>query len=85
MAKAIARARGDMALYLDLEDVTDRNRLSDPGAYFTAHADKLIVLDEIHRAPELFTVLRGQIDARRQAGREHGHFLILGSAAIVLI
>lgn len=85
LAKAIARARGDKALYLDLEEFTDRNRLSDPSAYFASHADKLIVLDEIHRAPELFTVLRGQIDARRQAGLEHGHFLILGSAAIDLM
>lgn len=85
LARAIAEKRGGGAIYLDLESAADRNRLNDPEAYFTAHADKLVVLDEIHRAPEIFAVLRGQIDARRRAGREGGHFLILGSAALDLM
>jgi predicted AAA+ superfamily ATPase len=85
LARAIADKRGSGAIYLDLESAADRNRLNDPEAYFTAHADKLVVLDEIHRAPEIFAILRGQIDARRRAGREGGHFLILGSAALDLM
>ncbi len=85
LARALAAKLGDGALYLDLESAADRNRLNDPEAYFAAHADKLVVLDEIHRAPEIFEVLRGQIDARRRAGREGGHFLILGSAGLDLM
>lgn len=85
LARAVADARGDGALYLDLEQPQDRARLSDPAAYLALHADKLVILDEIHRAPEIFNVLRGQIDARRRAGRPFGHFLILGSAALPLL
>ncbi len=85
LAREIAEKRGKEAIYLDLESAVDRNRLSDPEAYFAAHAGKLVVLDEIHRAPEIFAILRGQIDARRRLGREGGHFLILGSAALDLM
>jgi uncharacterized protein len=85
LARMIADARGRSALYLDLEQASDRARLSDPAAYLALHADKLVVLDEIHRTPEIFDVLRGAIDARRRAGRPFGHFLILGSAALPLL
>jgi hypothetical protein len=43
------------------------------------------VIDEIHRAPKLFEVLRGIIDERRAAGERSGHYLLLGSAAIELM
>ncbi|MGL5736179.1 MAG: ATP-binding protein [Beijerinckiaceae bacterium] len=85
LARAVADARGPEALYLDLEQQQDRTRLSDPAAYLSLHAGKLVILDEIHRAPEIFDVLRGQIDARRRLGRPFGHFLILGSAALSLL
>jgi hypothetical protein len=48
--------------------------------YFDAHADRLVVLDEVQRAPELFAPLRGVIDRRRRAGQRTGQFLLLGSA-----
>ena len=85
LARAITDARGDAALYLDLEQPQDRAKLADPAAYLALNADRLVILDEIHRAPEIFDVLRGQIDARRRAGRPAGHFLILGSAALPLL
>jgi predicted AAA+ superfamily ATPase len=50
--------------------------------YFADHEDRLVVLDEVHRAPELFQTLRGVIDAGRRRGRSAGRFLLLGSAAI---
>lgn len=50
---------GDKAVYLDLERPADRARLSDPETYREAQAGRLVVLDEIHRTPELFRVLRG--------------------------
>ena len=43
--------------------------------------DKLIILDEIHRMPDLFMILRGLIDEGRRKGRGAGRFLILGSAS----
>jgi uncharacterized protein len=85
LARAIADDRGAQALYLDLEQPQDRARLSDPAAYLALNIDKLVVLDEIHRMPEIFDVLRGQIDARRRSSRPFGHFLILGSAALPLL
>ena len=46
------------SIYLDLEAPEDLFKLSDPGAYLGAHSDKLIILDEIQRAPDLFMVLQ---------------------------
>ena len=43
------------------------------------------MLDEIHRAPEIFNTLRGLIDEGRRAGKRTGQFLILGSASIDLL
>jgi uncharacterized protein len=46
------------AVYLDLEDPTDRLKVaSDPADYFARHAGKLLVLDEIQRLSELFPIL----------------------------
>lgn len=72
-------------LYLDLESTLDRNKLADPVLFLQAHQDKLVILDEIHRAPDLFQSLRGVIDERRRIGKRTGQFLILGSASIDLL
>ncbi len=85
LAREIVAERGDQARYLDLENPADRRQLDDAGAYFSAYTDKLIVLDEIQRVPDIFSVLRGQIDARRRAGAGAGKFLILGSASMQLL
>lgn len=73
------------ALYLDMEMPSDRQRLSDAEAYLRAQSPKLVVVDEIHRVPELFAVLRGLIDERRVSGQRFGHFLLLGSASLDLM
>jgi hypothetical protein len=73
------------SIYLDLEAAADRDKLSDPVLFLARHADKLVILDEIHRMPTLFEALRGIIDSGRRAGRRTGRFLILGSAAIDLL
>ena len=49
-----------------------------PGCSSTRHEDRLVILDEIHRAPELLLTLRGAIDRGRSRGRRAGRFLILG-------
>ncbi len=83
LAKALCQ--GQSALYLDLESPEDLLKLSDPITFFTQHNDKLIILDEIQRMPQLFTVLRGLIDKNRELGRHSGQFLLLGSASMELL
>lgn len=73
------------SVYLDLESQTDRDKLSDPAMYLERYADRLVVLDEIHRIPELFQELRGLIDKGRRQGNRTGRFLMLGSASIDLL
>jgi uncharacterized protein len=85
LARRIADEQGTDAVYLDLELAQDRALLSDPAAWLARNPDKLVILDEIHRTPELFTVLRSEIDKRRREGQQNGHFLILGSAALPLL
>ncbi len=73
------------SLYLDLESPSDKAKLAEPELFLRRHADKLVILDEIQRTPELFAVLRGLIDAGRRDGRAVGRFLVLGSASIDLL
>ncbi|MBI3129026.1 MAG: ATP-binding protein [Candidatus Tectomicrobia bacterium] len=73
------------ATYLDLEDRTDREKLSDPKLFLERYEDSLVILDEIHRVPELFQDLRGIIDRGRRKGKRTGRFLVLGSASIDLL
>jgi uncharacterized protein len=85
LARRIADERGVAAIYLDLERPADLRRLDDADAYLRAQVGKLVVIDEIHRAPGLFAVLRGVIDERRRGGQRKGQFLLLGSASIDLM
>ncbi len=78
-------AKGIDSVYLDLEAPEDLFKLSDPGAFLSTHSDKLIILDEIQRVPDLFPVLRGLIDKNREQGRKSGQFLLLGSASMDLM
>lgn len=82
---AFAVARDDASIYLDLESPSDRAKLLEPELYLRRHADKLVILDEIQRAPALFEVLRGLIDEGRRQGITAGRFLVLGSASIDLL
>ena len=78
-------AASQPSLYLDLEAPSDRAKLAEPELYLRQHSDKLVILDEVQRLPEIFQVLRGLIDANRRAGRANGQFLLLGSASVELI
>ncbi|MEY2683374.1 MAG: hypothetical protein RJA09_518, partial [Pseudomonadota bacterium] len=82
---AFQLAQTQPSLYLDLESTADQAKLSEPELYLAAHQDKLVVLDEVHRAPALFPVLRGLIDQARRKGRRHGLYLLLGSASLDLL
>jgi len=73
------------AVYLDLEDRDDRNRLENPALFFESLEDRLIILDEIHQAPDIFKTLRGVIDRGKRKQKGKGRFLVLGSASLDLL
>ncbi|MBB3595084.1 hypothetical protein FHX08_005494 [Rhizobium sp. BK529] len=73
------------SIYLDLESDADRAKLAEPELYLDQHKDKLVILDEVHRLPNLFQDLRGLIDRGRRAGRRSGQFLLLGPASVDLL
>ena len=83
LAERIAEERA--SVYLDLEHPADREKLTDAALYLSAHEDKLVILDEVQRVPELFQTLRGLIDKGRRRGIRAGRFLLLGSASIDLL
>ena len=83
LAGLIAEERA--STYLDLEDTADREKLSDAALYLSGHAEELVILDEVQRAPELFQTLRGLIDKGRRRDIRVGRFLLLGSASTDLI
>lgn len=80
LAKIIA-AQYPGSMYLDLERPSELAKMTDPELFLSRYADRLIVLDEIQRQPELFPILRALIDETRHPGR----FLLLGSASPQLL
>jgi predicted AAA+ superfamily ATPase len=80
LARAAAAARPG-SVYLDLETAADLARLADPARFLASRRDRLVVLDEVQNAPDLFGELRAEIDADRRSGR----FLILGAASFRLL
>lgn len=68
-------------LYLDLQSLDDLNKLREPTLFFQANQDATICLDEIQLEPQLFSILRSEIDRKRRPGR----FILLGSASQDLI
>lgn len=68
-------------VYLDLEARSDLAKLRDPELYFsllrTEKKAPLVCLDEVQRLPEIFAVLRSEVDREKR----NGQFLILGSAS----
>ncbi len=72
-------------VYLDLENRTDLLKVQDIEAFHQANRERLIILDEVQRLPDIFAPIRGLIDAERRRGHRHGLFLFLGSAALHLL
>jgi len=68
-------------LYLDLQNRDDLAKLREPSLFFQANRQKTICLDEIQMVPEMFGLLRSEIDQDRRSGR----FILLGSASRDLI
>ncbi len=80
LAKAVLR-KIKKAVYFDLQSPSDLQRMEDPVALFERHKNQLVIIDEIQKAPELFSILRSLIDKKRRNGR----ILVLGSASRDLI
>ncbi|HQW06004.1 MAG TPA: ATP-binding protein [Flavobacteriales bacterium] len=68
-------------LRLDLQDPDDLALLVDAKPFLSAHANELVVIDEVQRKPELFPLLRSLIDKDRRTGR----FLLLGSSSPAIV
>lgn len=81
LAKQLMQELGTRAQYLDLEFPDDVAKLQNPVLFLREYEDSCVILDEIHRMPELFPLLRSLIDQHRRPGR----FILLGSASPVLL
>ena len=73
------------SVYLDLENRLDLQKAQNIEAFHQANSDKLIILDEVQRLPDVFAPIRGLIDQQRRKGNKAGQFLFLGSASMDLL
>ncbi len=80
LVKSLANP-SEKVVYLDLELPSDRAILRNPELFFKENMDKIIILDEIQLAPDLFPVMRSIIDIRRKPGK----FIVTGSASPALL
>lgn len=69
------------SVYFDLEDPTTFEKFRHPKALLRGLQDKLIIIDEIQKKPELFELIRVLVDEKKKNGR----FLLLGSASPYLV
>ena len=81
LAKQLIPEMNYPVIYLDLELISDMQKLENPEFYLKQHSDKCVIIDEIQHKPELFGLLRSLIDQDRRPGR----FVILGSASPELL
>ncbi len=80
LARQLAAAYSEPVAWFDLEDPADLARLDDPGLELRP-LEGLVVLDEIHRLPDIFQLLRVLADRPGPPAR----FLVLGSASPELL
>lgn len=79
LVQEVAADRG--ARVLTLDDAATRQAAEADPESFVGHADGLLVLDEIQRAPELVLAIKAAVDRKRMAGR----FLLTGSADLIRV
>lgn len=75
------KSDGQDIVYLDMENPEDQVKLADAYSYLSRFENSRVIIDEVQLMPELFSILRPLIDARRTAGR----FVLLGSASPLLV
>ncbi|MDX8412834.1 MAG: ATP-binding protein [Mariprofundales bacterium] len=81
LAFEVAKTIDKETVYLDLELDSDLAKLGDAEAYLRRCENKLLIIDEVQREPDLFRLLRGLVDMRKRSGEKAAHFLLLGSAS----
>jgi predicted AAA+ superfamily ATPase len=81
LAKEIRTRLIKESIYLDLENPVDLGALDHPIEFFNTVSNKVVIIDEIQRKPDLFPILRSVIDQNRSNGR----FILLGSASPELL
>ena len=62
------------SIYLDLENRLDLEKVRDIAVFHQDNSDKLIILDEVQRLPQVFAPLRGIIDKERLRERKQANF-----------
>lgn len=81
LALEVGKILSKPTIYLDLELDSDLNKLGDPEAYLANCRNKLLIIDEVQRKPDLFRPLRSIIDSRIRDGEKTCQFLLLGSTS----
>jgi len=82
---ALNIAKAQPSIYLDLENPRHLAKVTDIARFHAENRNKLIILDEVQRTPEIFAPVRGIIDEERRCGNHAGQFLFLGSASMDLL
>ena len=77
----LSKQLADDYIYLDMENPRDLAKLYDAYTFLESLQDKTVIIDEVQLLPEIFTILRPLIDAKRTPGR----FILLGSASPKLV
>jgi hypothetical protein len=80
LARQVTAARRGGSATFDLENAQDLARLADPLLALRAERG-LVVIDEVHRLPDMFRTMRVIVDEPGNSRR----FLVLGSAAPELL
>ncbi|MBI5362626.1 MAG: ATP-binding protein [Planctomycetes bacterium] len=81
LALEVAQATDRPVTVLDLERDSDLARLQEAELYLATQRGRLCVVDEVQLRPNLFPLVRAEIDLRIRAGERAGQFLFLGSAS----
>ena len=74
-------AKGQDAVYKDLENIADRNEVEDIDLFCSHNRGRLVILDEIQQLPDIFAPIRSIIDRGLPGRPANGQFLFLGSAS----
>ena len=85
LALQIAERCQKPTVYLDLERDSHLARLDDPESFLDGCSNKLLLIDEVQRKPEIFPLLRSVIDSRIRAGEKTAQFFVIGSTSRALL
>lgn len=85
LAKQIAQSRPSVYYSLERRSKKVQELAGDTNEVLSKHTGKLIIIDEVHKIPELFGAIMDHIDTINEEGFQPGQFLLLGSASKKLL